>query len=36
MERLMSDLEEIARNLSLYSAGIGALCLAYVLLVQAF
>jgi hypothetical protein len=32
----MSDLEEIARNLSLYSAGIGALCLVFVLLVQAF
>jgi hypothetical protein len=32
----MSDLAEIARNLSLYSAGIGALCLAYVFLVQVF
>ena len=36
MEQLMSDFEEIARNLSLYSAGIGALCLAYMLLIQAF
>ena len=32
----MSDLQEIVRNLSLYSAGIGALCLAYMLMVQAF
>ena len=32
----MSDLQEIARNLSLYSAGIGALCLTYMLMVQAF
>ena len=32
----MSDLEEIARNLSLYSAGIGGLCLAYILLIQVF
>jgi hypothetical protein len=36
MEENMSDLQEIARNLSLYSAGIGALCLAYMLMVQAF
>jgi hypothetical protein len=36
MERFMSDFEELARGLSLYSAGIGALCLIYMLLVQAF
>jgi hypothetical protein len=36
MEQLMSDFQELARNLSLYSAGIGALCLAYMFLVQAF
>jgi hypothetical protein len=32
----MSDLQELARDLSLFSAGIGALCMAYMLLVQAF
>jgi hypothetical protein len=32
----MSDLQELAKNLSLFSAGIGALCMAYMLLVQAF
>ena len=32
----MSDIGEFVRNLSLYSAGIALLCLAFMLMVQVF
>ncbi|EWY39916.1 hypothetical protein N825_04865 [Skermanella stibiiresistens SB22] len=32
----MTDIGEMVRDLSLYSAGMGLLCLAFLLVVQAF